>query len=198
MKYIYLTFIALVLVSCSSISLQQKSNYEANIDIDAKRYGDAKKKYLLALEEARRVGDKEYTAIALYGLGRANGYLCNFEEAEQWFKKSIETRESLADNQHAYITQNKLELARLYKASRKYALSNEQFQQAIERLENLGIRSKDPIGYALVLEDYKFTLIQVGNLTKYTEVTALIEELKSLNPGIEPKFVAKQYSESCG
>ncbi|WGO99474.1 tetratricopeptide repeat protein [Saccharophagus degradans] len=197
MKYIFLTFIVFLHVSCASTNLYQQINWDANIDIDAERYSEAKKKYLIVLERARKAGDKEYVAIAQYGLGRANGYLCDFDEAANWFIKSIKERENLPDNQYAYITQNKLELARLYKAFGEFTLANELFEESIKRLDKIDILNEDPIGYVLVLEDYKSSLEGVGNSTKAALVNKTIESIYSSYPGVEPKFVAKQYSEQC-
>ena len=75
----------------------------------------------------------------MYGLARAKGYLCNFKEAEEWFKKSIAMRKNIPDSNVAYLSQNILEFARLYIAQQKWKAANAQFERAIPLLERLDI-----------------------------------------------------------
>jgi len=195
----YIVIIALFILSgCASVSLQLNLNYEGNIALEKGRYEDAKQKFQASLNQSLSVNDAEYAAIAMYGLGRSSGYLCQFEESESWFLKSIKARESLPDKSYAYISQNIMELARLYKANRKYAKANIQFERVIPILEKLGIKESDPVGYAGGLEDYIFILEAVGNVDKAKKIASVVSKLKLDNPNRQAYFVAKQYPSNCG
>ncbi|MDH5631008.1 MAG: tetratricopeptide repeat protein [Gammaproteobacteria bacterium] len=193
-----ITIIALfILSSCSSVPRQQNLNYEGNIALDRGNYSVAIQKFHRALNESVSASDDQYHAIAMYGLGRAYGYLCQFKESEKWLLKSISARESLPNTKHAYLSQNIMELARLYKANKEYSKANIQFERAILILEELDIRESDPIGYAGVLEDFMFTLRAAGNNKRAKEISNIIAKLKSDNVNKPAYFVAKQYPDNC-
>jgi tetratricopeptide (TPR) repeat protein len=172
-------------------------NYEGNIALSQSKYDIAKQKYHASLEAARENGDKQYEAISMYGLGQVYGRLCEFNESEKWFIKSIELRSNLQDSNVAYQTQNILELARLYKSAQLYNKANTQYEKAIPMLESLNIRTSDPIGYADVLKDYVVTLSASGKEIEAKEISELIENLKSNNPNRRAGFTAVQYPTNC-
>jgi tetratricopeptide (TPR) repeat protein len=187
----------LILSGCVTVSPQQQLNYEANLALDREDYEVARQRYEASLNSAQLNNDKQYEAIAMYGLGRSYGYLCKYEESEKWFLKSIKLREEIPNTSIAYLTQNILELARLYKAAGKYKKANEQFERAIPLLENLAIEFNDPIGYAATLEDYVVTLKETGNSSEASQIMNLIKNLRDKYPNLKPGFVAKQYPVSC-
>ncbi len=192
-----ITICILILSSCTTVSYQQKINYEANNALNKEQYEVAKQKYEASLKAAQSNNDIQYEAIAMYGLGRSYGYLCEYDEAEKWFLKSIALRANIPDSKIAYLTQNYLELARLYKSGKKYRNANAQFERAIPILEDLEIQSKDPIGYANVLEDYVFTLQESGNHNQATKIQSLIEKLRDKYPNRKADFIATQYPVNC-
>lgn len=110
--------------------------------------------------------------------------------------KSISVRESLPDFEYAYITQNLLELARLYKSRDEFNKANALFERSIPLLEQLKIRETDPIGYADMLEDYVYTL-NGANSEKAMEIADTIARLRVNNPGVRRNFVAIQYPYNC-
>jgi len=197
MERILLIICAFFLTGCVSISPQQRLVLKANWALTQTDYPQAMKIYEAALTEAKANNDKQYQAIAMYGLGRANGYLCNYEKAEEWFLKSITLRETIPDSRDAYLSQNLLELARLYKSAGQYNKANTQFEKAVPLLENLNIERSDPIGYAKVLEDYVFTLEKSGSIAKSEEWKNQIKKLKNKYPNKQPYFIAQQYPSNC-
>lgn len=187
----------LVVAGCSTVSPQQQINFEGNVALESQNYQLAREKYEGALAEAEKAYDRQYSVIAMYGLARANGYLCNYKEAEEWFKKSISQRESLLDSNNAYLSQNILEFARLYVAQKKWNEATAQFKRAIPLLEGLNIEKLDPIGYADVLEDYKSSLKSSGNDKDAQEISKKIEYLRNEFSSRQASFKIKPYPESC-
>ena len=187
----------LTATGCATVPPHQQINFEGNIALESQNYQLAREKYKGALAEAEKSKDLQYSVIAMYGLARANGYLCNFKEAEEWFKKSISLRENLPDSNTAYLSQNILEFARLYVAQKKWKEATAQFERAIPLLESLDIEKRDPIGYANVLEDYKSSLQFSGNMKEAEKIKQKIEYLRSAYSSRRASFKTKPYPENC-
>ncbi len=86
---IFFPILAFLIIGCAGVSPQQQLNYEANNAYEQNAFDAAKEKYKTALKEARAKNDVQYEAMAMYGLGRSYGHLCEYKEAEKWFIKSL-------------------------------------------------------------------------------------------------------------
>ena len=197
MKYAIKIFLTLAVASCANIPPEQQLNFEGNRALDAGRYQAARERYHRALQESQKSGNEQYTAIAMYGLAKSNGYLCNFREAEEWFAKSISLRESLRDSSIAYLSQNLLEFARWYIAQRKFNEAIAQFARAVPMIENLNAEGRDPIALANVLEDYENALSASGNLEGAAKVKERIMYLRKTYAARRAGFTIKPYPTNC-
>lgn len=168
-----------VLAACASPPSAQNVNAEANALLDNGQYPEALVKYKASLAMARAQQDRPYEAIAMYGMARAYGYQCMFTDAEQSFLASIALRKQLPDSPSAYITQNQLELARLYIGHKQWRQAIEQFDEALPRLEKLNVPSTRPVSFAKVLQDYALALRESGDQTKAQAVASRIQYLTS-------------------
>ncbi len=191
-------FVSLLIVTgCVSINKSQQSNYEGAVLMNSGDYNSAIKKYHEALLEAQSQGSKQYIAISMYGLGRSYAFVCQYDEAEMWLKKSITMRKNLLDSEIAYTSQNTLELARLYKTMGKYAAANVEFEKAIKMLIPMQIENTDPIGYAITLEDYVFTLRESGLHEKAKNVQVEIDGLRAKNPDRVSNYLPTPFPSKC-
>lgn len=193
----FLVAATLTVAGCATVPPAQQMNFEGNIALESQNYQLAREKYQKSLTEAEKSRDTQYTVIAMYGLARANGYLCNFKEAEDWFRKSISMRENLPDSDMAYLSQNILEFAHLYIAQKKWKEAAAQFERAIPLVERLGIEKLDPIGYANVLEDYKNSLHSLEKTKEAGKVEEKIEYLRKTYSSRQASFKIKPYPANC-
>ncbi|MFT5397097.1 MAG: tetratricopeptide (TPR) repeat protein [Gammaproteobacteria bacterium] len=153
--------------------------------------------FLDALEKAKKSNNKETTSIAMYGLGRAHGHSCNFNEAVIWLENSTVARADLPNRSGSSVSQNYLELARLYSSVNDWKNTVVNYGKGLPLLETLDMPSSDPIGYADVLESYLVALQKVGETEKAAEVELTINELRRANPGKSAVFVEKPYPNNC-
>lgn len=188
--------VSLFLMSCAlnrAVTLNDRANQRLGL-------GDpegARQLYSESLEAAQQSGDKDTAAIAMYGLGRANGFLCHFREAEQWLKKSIVMREQIPDSETARFSQNLFELARLYYDFKEYASAISYFERVIPMVEESGATNQDPIGYANVLEDYADALQKENRHAEAEAVSKKISGLRDSNPGVPARFHIKRFTRNC-
>ena len=188
---------ALGLAGCLTVSPQQRLNHAGNVSYANGNYKTAIEDYHLAVVKARENNDKQYEAIAMYGLGRAYGNTCMYSKSVKWFLNSIALRKSIPDTDIAYLSQNHLELARLHKAHNKNSKANEQFEMAIPLLDALNMQENDPISYAYMLKGYSSTLEKAGNIEKAKEIKSLIKKLRENNPNKRAGFVSFPYPTNC-
>ena len=187
-----------VLASCAGPPSAESINAEANALLDKGRYGEALVKYRASMTMARAQQDRPYEAIAMYGMARAYGYQCMYPESEQAFLASIALRQQIPDGPNAYITQNQLELARLYIGHRQWQKAIAQFEEALPRLEKLNVPSRSPVSFAQTLQDYALALRESGEQARTKEVTSRIQYLRSgVNAARERVQSFKPYPGSC-
>lgn len=187
-----------VLASCASQPSALSVNAEANVLLDKGKYQEALVKYKESLAIAHAQQDGPYEAIAMYGMARAYGYQCMFSDSEQSFLASIALRKQIPDGPSAYITQNQLELARLYIGHKQWRKAIEQFDEALPRLEKLNTPSERPVSFAQVLQDYALALRESGEQPKAEEVASRIQYLTSGKNAVRERVQQfKPYPGSC-
>lgn len=189
-----------VISGCLSFSPSQKLNDDGNRALGAYDYQLAIERYQASLLEAQNAGDQQGIAIAMYGLARAHGYSCNFNKSEEWFLKSIVLRETIGDSggdYGAYLSQNILELARLYISVRDWKKAKAQFERAIPLIEKLGVGAKEPQTYANVLDDYLKALESLGNTGEAEQIKNKIEQLRSIRNVGSPGHIFRPYPTNC-
>ena len=187
----------IVCTNCVTVSQQQQLNYKGKRAYFSTRYQEALQHYEKALNAAYKNKDRQYIAIAMYGLGRTNIKLCRLDEAEYWLKKSIAARNSLTDTHEAYITQNLSELARLYIAQERYADANALLDRAVPLLYRLKVDRSDPIALANQLDEYEISLRRTERTVEADAIAKKSIELRQNNPGKIALFRPDQISQSC-
>jgi len=180
----------------------QYLNAKGNEAYYKRDYSDALRWYSVSLKESQKLGDKQFYAISMYGLGRANGRLCNFDEAESWLVKSIDARKSLPNLGIARRSQNIFELGRLYMAQGKWVEAKEQFTHGLPMLEGLdmeglNIEKIDPLGYANFLEEYQKILLNTGNDKEASTNQIKIDQLRENNQDGNAQYISDLYTTNC-
>jgi tetratricopeptide (TPR) repeat protein len=197
----FMRFIALIallmLATPSGAATGEELNWHGNKAYDSGKYKKAMRKFSQALEQAKREGDKQYTAIAMYGLARASGRLCKLAEAKALLEKSIILRKEMKDEEFAYISQNILELGRIHVALSEWQKASEQYSVGISLIEALDIESSDPLGYAFVIEEVSEIYRSTGRDDEATAATSKVESLRKANPGKTPGYVSQPYPKDC-
>jgi len=183
--------------SCATVSQQQQLNYEGNKAYLSAHYQEALQHYEKALDAAYKNKDQQYIAIVMYGLGRTNTKLCRLGEAENWLKQSITARDALVDTNAAYITQNLLELARLYIAQERYVEANVLLDRAVPLLYRLRLDRSDPIELANQLDEYEKPLRKTGRTVEADAIANKSKELRQNNPGKIALFRPDQIPQNC-
>jgi len=164
--------------------------------LDAGDYPAAKKRFLRAAFYAQE-GDlgPRAEAAAVYNYAQAVGQLGEFPEAEKFLKRAMTLDEKADGRENPFATSRLLELARLYQAWGKYEQSVEEYEAAMPFLKQINIGHDDPIGYAMVLEDYAKVLKHVGSETKASSAQSFATGLRAANPGMKPKVKLREYPE---
>jgi tetratricopeptide (TPR) repeat protein len=165
--------------------------------MDAERNGDltlARQNYSRAYANAQmgNLGPKP-EAYSLYEWSRVTGYLGMYADAEKGFNDVlalIDKSEGKAENLR---TPALLELARLLHDTGQHEKAIPFYQKATAEVEKGDIASVDPIGYALVLDDYAQSLQASGNAKLADEITARSASIKEANKGIKEKFIGRRY-----
>jgi tetratricopeptide (TPR) repeat protein len=186
----------LLITSCTALTGVPPAgqiNAQGNDAYLARRYDDALEKYQRALAAAEQSKDKQYEAIAAFGLARTYAQLCQVNNSEKWFKQSISIREALPDRRDAYMTQNFLEYGRFLAGQGQNEDAVKLYDRAMPILESLEMEKRDPLGYALVFDEYA-TLLASTNRTNDASVAAeKAESLRSTNKGKAVQFKPKPY-----
>jgi tetratricopeptide (TPR) repeat protein len=198
------TLVLLILVISLSVSgcisnpinARTGANYYQS-GMEAERSGDlalARQNYSRAYANAQmgNLGPKP-EAYSLYEWSRVTGYLGMYPDAEKGFNdvlSLIDKSEGKAENLR---TPTLLELARLLHDTNQHDKAVPIYQKATSELDKGDITRVDPIGYALVLDDYAQSLRASGNAKLADEVTARSVSIKEANKGMTAKFVGRRY-----
>lgn len=200
MKYLSCIPTCLILASCATSSGNPAAtlNNEGNSAYFRGNADEALVKYEAARKAAKDANDRQYEAIAMYGLARANMELCKPQEAEQWFVESIKIRDSLPDDKYAYVTQNLLEYSRLLIATGRAKDAVAPMERAVAKLDADGtIESSDPIAFADVLDDYAGALTAAGQSQKAEAARSRAKSLRQANTGRRALFKPTPYPARC-
>jgi tetratricopeptide (TPR) repeat protein len=196
MKFLLPVLIILFTGCASTTKSPQSLNWSGNIAYEQLKYEVAKDYYESAIDLAKNSNDKEYQSIAMYGLAKTEGRLCNFNQAEYLLKESIQIRNELFDTGNAKITQNIFELGRIYIAQEKWNLASIQYNKAIPMLEKFDMETLDPIGLSNLLKEY-YQVLEQTFTEKAHSIKLKIGELRKNNPNEKARYISNLYSKDC-
>lgn len=194
-------FLACCLLVCLHLgavaqpSPSAKANAEGNRAYFQGRYEEALSKFELARSLASKDGDKQYEAIAMYSLARANVKVCRLTDADRWFKAALSAREALPDDKYAMLTQNLLEYARFLFATGRPSEAVPLVERAVPLLQNIGIEQSDPIAFAELLEQEGAAQQALGVGSE--AALARAANLRAANVGRSANFKPEAFPANC-
>lgn len=157
-------------------------------------YELAKENYWRALVNAR-IGNLEppYHAASSYSLGRMLGILCDHENAEILLLDALKfDKESNGPVHMSY-----LELARLKLDQQKYDEAIPYFEQALAIVDNQQFFKADPLGFAVIFEEYSTVLRETGQTEKAATYSIRAKEIREKYPDKEPIAERTPYTKKC-
>lgn len=197
MKHLVIIVSILLLAACVTVVRPSQGIYSGDIAYVRGDYAQAKNSYYSALQVAMQQNWKPHIASAKYGLGRSLGQLCEFNEAEKYLTEAANLESEISGGKGAHLSQDYFELARLYYDYGAYAKAIPFFHKALPIVEELGVASSDPIGYANVLENYAVALAKSGDTTAANAIERKIANLRQSNPGKNAGFNITRFNPNC-
>ena len=171
----------------NNYSLYNREATKAELSND---WDSARRRYFLALQNAEWAEEgKGVRSEFHYKLGRAEGASCYFDKAQL----SLTT---------AYEMNNRMpealgELGRLNFAQGKSAQAIGYFDRAAAELAKSNMASRDPIGYAEILDDYKAALLAANRSADATRVGDQAAALRASNSGKSAAMLRPPYGKQC-
>src|SRR5437899_2980499 len=176
---------------CSGCLLQRLNGYEFEghftlglSHLEAHRYHDAEKQFGRAYTYTvlGRLG-AYWEAASLYNYGIALGHQAKFRDAEDAMKRALGLDETSAPPEPRLRPKRLFELARLYQAWGKDELARDCYKEAMPLAGQQDVEKIDPIGFAVVLEDYAALLEKMGAPGEARAQLAKAAEIRHSNPG---------------
>ncbi|MDD9899785.1 MAG: hypothetical protein OXT65_02255 [Alphaproteobacteria bacterium] len=189
---------AVTLAGCAGNPINQKT---------AMNYGEAgwqaveRGDWTLARENYRRAvingqlghSDSAKMAVYYYEYGRASGVVCEWSEAKDGLELAYE--QDLKSNGPAFMSQ--IELGRMYKAKRDYSKSAEHFSLGIKGIKKVAGDTKDPTGYAHLLDEYSFVLEKTGQAEQAQTYKKQASEIRTSSKGQKANTDITPYGTQC-
>lgn len=183
-----------------SINLKNAEKYYMlGLQLESRKdWSGAREAYSRALVNERSGGaPAALVSATLFNLGRMIGYTCDFPSAEESLQESLKTERALPNPGEANVTKRLSELARLTFDMGKFGDSVAYYREAVPSLEQLGVASKDPIGFATYLDAFAASLEASGEGADAAKVRERAAKLRSDNPGKSAGFVPVEYRDVC-
>lgn len=172
--------------------------YEAGLEAERNNQLElARENYRRALINAQMgyLGD-HYEAAASYQLARMNGFLCDYDAADELFRASIEFEEKAA-GAPGLLSRKLLEYARFLSDRGQPAEALQYFARGLEIVDQLGAEQHDPIGVAGVLDRYAAALLEAGESAEATQAQERAEALRAAHPARVAQFQPDSYAGAC-
>lgn len=196
MKYI-IAGITVLLVGCANPINQKTAENYYGAALYAQQSGnwqDARKYFSRAIVNAEYGGGDESTlAVLWYEYGRSSGVICDWKEAENGLLKAFDLDE--LSNGPTYMSL--YELARMFYDQKNYESASTYFNKAHIEFEKEQMDTKDPIGYADFLDEYIFTLEQLGRSNETKELKNRSMKIRNAFEGKDSHTDRTPYGTKC-
>jgi hypothetical protein len=171
------------------------------LGLQAERAGDyqlAERNYERALINARlgHAPDAGMSMVA-YNLGRVKGYLCKYEDAEKLLTEALRLQEKAGPPDSAFVSMRLFELARFHYDRGEHERAIPYFARGFQVAGKLDAESKDPIGFAEVLEEYAIALEKSGDASSAFGRKSEAAKLRALYPGRPAASLHVRYNQPC-
>ena len=128
-----------------------------------------------------------------YEYGRASGVVCEWDEAELALNESFE----IDSKTNGPLWMPLVELERMSIAQKDYSKARGYFDKLMPILEEISIETKDPLGYADVLDEYSLVLENTGDPAKAKEHRQRSQQLREVFQGKESNTDITPYGTQC-
>lgn len=196
-KELIVLIAVVALVGCANpINRKTAMNY-TNAAYDAVQAGDwfkARMYFGRALINAKLGGaTPKGLAILNYEYGRTSGVICDWVEAERGLNEAYKLDQETGGPTYMSL----YELGRMSFAREQYDKALEYYGRAWQEFEKVQADTKDPLGYAVYLEEYAVILEKTGNKVEAEKHKARADELRSVFPGKESHTEKTPYGTRC-
>ncbi len=198
MKRILLALILLTtLVGCASSVNRRNMERYAQAGYTALKQSDwlvAKESFHRASVNARLGKAPPRTeSVLTYEYGRAAGVTCDYENSQAALQHALKLDEASSGPVHYSL----IELARLNLAFENFGESAAYFERALPEIEKLGLKSRDPLGYARLLEQYASALDSDDQAAKAKSLQDEAKVIRSRNLDGEELTDVTPYRTKC-
>lgn len=192
---------AIFLAGCTAPINQRNAARHHDSGMRAAVSGDlttAEQSFSRALVDARLGGSPKSTiSMAAYNLGRTKALLCKLDEAESLLGDALDAEEESSGKSSGLTSMRLLELARVKYAKAENVSAGRLYARAISNIRALGIGTSDPLGFALVLDDYGVVLAKAGNMADAETIRAEAIQLREENQSRKPAFIPDNFRQKC-
>ena len=196
-QYVVLAFGILLVSGCAASINEYNARQHAQAGMKAGRSGEfakARKEFARALTNARLAhADPKMVAALSYEYGRYSGMICDWVEGEKGLAEAYDL-----DRQNggpAYMSL--VELARLNFDTQQHGTAVEYFDRVVLELEASHADTRDPIGYAQILDEYASSLEQTGKNGLAGKFHDRARDLRKAFPGQSSRTDRTPYGTQC-
>lgn len=198
LKHKLLILIAVIAVGgCAKpINLKTAENYTnaAYSSVQAGDWFKARMYFGRALINAKLGGaTPKGLAILNYEYGRTSGVICDWEEAERGLNEAYKIDQESGGPTYMSL----YELGRMSFAREQYQKALEYYGRTWQEFEKIQADTKDPLGYAVYLEEYVVILEKTDNKVEAEKHKARADELRKVFPGKESRTEKTPYGTQC-
>jgi tetratricopeptide (TPR) repeat protein len=136
-------------------------------------------------------------ALAMYNLGRLNGFLCRKTEAEQLLTKSVEIEGKETNKSGDWYLGRLMETAKFYYAYNDYEKSIPYFKEGSEIAIKQGLDKKYPLEFSGILKMYADALKKTGRNDQSELIVGSIQDLPPLAADSKERFSLPPYNKNC-
>lgn len=189
--------VSILLTACvSSINKVTADNhaYAAHVAQSNNDWDTARRHWAKALVNAQ-LGDESTKKLAVfnYEYGRALGVTCFFDESEKYLQNAMKLDKQVSGPVYMSL----LELARLNYDQNKFAQAVVYFEKLPTIYNEVKLDALDPIGTALVYEEYSVSLNRTNDKSKSKNFERKANSLRSYNPHNFSKSERTPYGTQC-
>ncbi len=196
-RYVALAFSIVLVSGCAASINEYNARQHAQAGVKAGKSGEfakARKEFARALTNARLANaDLKLVAVLSYEYGRYSGMICDWVEGEKGLTEAYDL-----DRQNggpAYLSL--VELARLNLDRQQYSNAVEYFDRVVPELETSHADTRDPIGYAQVLDEYAASLEKTGKNGLAGKFRDRAGDLRKAYPGKSAHTERTPYGTQC-
>lgn len=196
-RYVALAFSIVLVSGCAASINEYNARQHAQAGVKAGKSGEfakARKEFARALTNARLANaDLKLVAVLSYEYGRYSGMICDWVEGEKGLTEAYDL-----DRQNggpAYLSL--VELARLNLDRQQYSNAVEYFDRVVPELETSHADTRDPIGYAQVLDEYAASLEKTGKNGLAGKFRDRAGDLRKAYPGKSAHTDRTPYGTQC-